>query len=218
MIDVILHFDKYLYAILQQFGNWSYVLLFVVIFAETGFVVTPFLPGDSLLFVVGTLAAASYLNITLLFVVLVAAAVGGDSINYAIGKYFGNHILLKFEGRFIKKEYIEKTHRFYEKYGGKTIILARFIPIVRTFAPFVAGIGKMSYYKFFIYNVSGALLWVSLFVFGGYYFGNIPFIKDNFLVVILTVMLVSILPVVIEFWKHHKAKRNLQVEPESGTL
>ncbi|MFA5500641.1 MAG: DedA family protein [Candidatus Omnitrophota bacterium] len=206
MIDIILHFDKYLYTMLQQLGAWSYVLLFVIIFAETGFVITPFLPGDSLLFVVGTLAASSYLNITLLFVILVVAAVAGDSINYAIGKYFGNHILLKFEGRFIKREHIEKTHRFYEKYGGKTIILARFVPIVRTFAPFVAGIGSMTYSHFFIYNVVGGILWVSVFVLGGYFFGNIPLVQKNFSIVVFVIVILSILPAVIEVIRHRKGK------------
>lgn len=206
MIDIILHFDKYLYTMLQQLGGWSYVLLFVIIFAETGFVITPFLPGDSLLFVVGTLAASSYLNITLLFVILVVAAVAGDSINYAIGKYFGNHILLKFEGRFIKREHIEKTHRFYEKYGGKTIVLARFVPIVRTFAPFVAGIGSMTYSHFFIYNVVGGILWVSVFVLGGYYFGNIPIVQKNFSIVVFVIVILSVLPAVIEVIRHRKGK------------
>jgi len=206
MIDIILHFDKYLYTMLQQLGAWSYVLLFVIIFAETGFVITPFLPGDSLLFVVGTLAASSYLNITLLFVILVVAAVAGDSINYAIGKYFGNHILLKFEGRFIKREHIEKTHRFYEKYGGKTIILARFVPIVRTFAPFVAGIGSMTYSHFFIYNVVGGILWVSVFVLGGYFFGNIPLVQKNFSIVVFVIVILSVLPAVIEVIRHRKGK------------
>lgn len=206
MIDIILHFDQYLYTMLQQLGSWSYVLLFVIIFAETGFVVTPFLPGDSLLFVVGTLAASSYLNITVLFVILVVAAVAGDSINYAIGKYFGNHILLKFEGRFIKREHIEKTHRFYEKYGGKTIVLARFVPIVRTFAPFVAGIGSMTYSHFFIYNVVGGILWVSVFVFGGYFFGNIPIVQKNFSLVVFVIVILSVLPAVIEVIRHRKGK------------
>jgi membrane-associated protein len=206
MIDIILHFDKYLYTVLQQFGNWSYVILFLIIFAETGLVITPFLPGDSLLFVVGTLAASSYFNLTLLFVVLVVAAVAGDSINYAIGKYFGNHILLKFEGRFIKREHIEKTHRFYEKYGGKTIILARFVPIVRTFAPFVAGIGSMTYSHFFIYNVVGGILWVSVFVFGGYFFGNMPIVQKNFSLVVFVIVILSVLPAVIEVIRHRKGK------------
>lgn len=218
IIEVIIHIDRHLDVVIKAFGSGSYLLLFAIIFAETGLVVTPFLPGDSLLFVVGAFAAKGSFSLVWLFLTLCAAAIIGDTVNYAFGKFFGERLLKKGDHRFFKKEHVERTHKFYEKYGGKTIILARFIPIVRTFAPFVAGIGKMSYYKFFIYNVSGALLWVSLFVFGGYYFGNIPFIKDNFLVVILTVMLVSILPVVIEFWKHHKAKRNLQVEPESGTL
>jgi len=206
MIDIILHFDKHLYTILQQFGNWSYVILFLIIFAETGLVIAPFLPGDSLLFVVGTLAASSYFNLTLLFAVLVVAAVAGDSINYAIGKYFGNHILLKFEGRFIKRAHIEKTHRFYEKYGGKTIVLARFVPIVRTFAPFVAGIGSMTYSHFFFYNVIGGILWVSVFVLGGYYFGNIPIVRKHFPIVIFTIIILSVLPAIIEVIRHRKGK------------
>jgi len=211
IIEVIIHIDKHLDIVIQAFGGWSYFLFFVIIFAETGLVVTPFLPGDSLLFVVGAFAAKGYFNLTWLFIILAAAATIGDTVNYAFGKFFGEQLLQKGSHRFFKKEYVERTHKFYEKYGGKTIILARFVPIVRTFAPFVAGIGKMSYYKFAIYNVSGALLWVGMFVFGGYYFGNIPFIKDNFLVVILTVMLVSILPFVTEFWKYHRARKKLQL-------
>jgi len=202
---MIVHFDKYLYAVIQQCGVWSYALLFVIIFAETGLVITPFLPGDSLLFIVGTFAASGYFNIALLFITLAFAAIIGDSVNYAIGKYFGSHILLKFEGKYIKREHIEKTHRFYEKYGGKTIVLARFIPIVRTFAPFVAGIGKMTYSHFFLYNVVGGLLWVSVFVLGGFYFGNIPLVQKNFSVVIFLIVILSVIPVVIEAIRHKKA-------------
>jgi len=215
IIEVVIHIDRHIDIVIKAFGNGSYLLLFAIIFAETGLVVTPFLPGDSLLFVVGAFAAKGSFNLFWLFVILSGAAIIGDTVNYAFGKFFGEKLLKKGDHRFFKKEHVERTHKFYEKYGGKTIILARFIPIVRTFAPFVAGVGKMSYYKFVVYNITGALLWVSLFVFGGYYFGNMPIIKNNFLIVILTVMIISILPVVIEFWKHRKAKINLRVEPEA---
>jgi len=205
VIDLVIHFDKYLYAMIQQCGTWSYVILFLIIFSETGLVVTPFLPGDSMLFIVGTMAASGFFNITLIFTVLVLAAVIGDSVNYAIGKFFGNHILLKFEGKYIKREHIEKTHRFYEKYGGKTIVIARFVPIVRTFAPFVAGIGNMTYSHFFMYNVVGGLLWVSIFVLGGFYFGNIPFVQKNFSVVVFLIIILSVIPVIIEAIRHKKS-------------
>jgi membrane-associated protein len=205
VIDIIVHFDKYLYAMIQNSGPWSYALLFAIIFSETGLVITPFLPGDSLLFIVGTMAATGFFNVTSVFVVLALAAIIGDSANYAIGKYFGNHILLKFQGKYIKKEHIEKTHRFYEKYGGKTIVIARFVPIVRTFAPFVAGIGSMTYPKFFIYNVVGGLLWVSVFVLGGFFFGNIPFVQKNYSLVVSLIIVLSLIPVVIEALRHKKA-------------
>jgi membrane-associated protein len=205
LIDIIIHFDKYLYTVIQQCGPWSYVILFAIIFAETGLVITPFLPGDSLLFIVGTFAASGHFEVRSLFAVLVFAAIIGDSVNYAVGKFFGNHILIKLEGRLIKKEHIEKTHRFFEKYGGKTIVLARFVPVVRTFAPFVAGIGSMTYSRFFMYNVLGALLWVSVFVLGGFYFGNIPFVQKNFSVVVFAIVILSILPAVIEVIRHKKA-------------
>jgi membrane-associated protein len=181
--------------------------LFAIIFAETGLVVTPFLPGDSLLFVVGTFAAGGYFNVGLLFAALAAAAIVGDSANYAIGKYFGSHILLKFEGRLIQRKHIEKTHSFFEKYGGKTIVIARFVPIVRTFAPFVAGIGSMTYAKFIVYNIVGGLVWVATFVFGGYYFGNIPIVKQNFSLVVIIIIILSILPGVIELIRHKMTKK-----------
>jgi membrane-associated protein len=203
-IEVVVHFDKHLGAVIQNCGGWSYLLLFLIIFAETGLVITPFLPGDSLLFAVGAFAALGSFNVFWLFGILTVAAIIGDSVNYAIGSMFGEKILLKSNSRFIKKEHLEQTHKFYEKYGGKTIILARFIPIIRTFAPFVAGIGKMNYRYFFFYNVTGALLWVSIFVFGGYYFGNVPIIKENFFIVILAIIGLSVLPAVIEFLKHRK--------------
>jgi membrane-associated protein len=206
VIDFVSHLDKHLDVVIKDFGAWSYLLLFAIIFAETGLVVTPFLPGDSLLFVVGAFAALGTLNLLWLFVVLVSAAIIGDSVNYSIGKVFGEKLLARGDHRFFKREHVDRTHKFYEKYGGKTIILARFIPVIRTFAPFVAGIGKMSYTKFFVYNVTGALLWVGIFVLGGYFFGNMPFIKKNFTAAIFVIIIMSVLPVVIELWKHRRAQ------------
>ncbi len=206
IIDFVLHLDKYLSVILENVGLWSYLVFFAVIFAETGLVVTPFLPGDSLVFTLGALAAApgSPLHIGWVFVVLSVAAILGDSANYAVGKYFGSIILKKQGAWFLKKEHIERTHRFYEKYGSKTIVLARFVPIVRTFAPFVAGVGRMSYAHFLTYNVVGGLLWITLFAFGGYFFGNTPIVQKNFGLVIIAIIIISILPAVIEIWKEKR--------------
>jgi membrane-associated protein len=204
IIDFVLHLDKHLGLILESAGLWSYLLFFAVVFAETGLVITPFLPGDSLVFTLGTLAATGSLNIVWVFVILSAAAILGDSANYAVGKYFGSIILKKQGAWFLKKEHIERTHRFYEKYGSKTIVLARFVPIVRTFAPFVAGVGRMSYAHFLTYNVAGGLLWITLFAFGGYFFGNIPVVKNNFGIVIIAIIIISILPAVIEVWKERR--------------
>ena len=209
LVDFVLHLDKHLSYVLESYGVWCYLLFFAVIFAETGLVVTPFLPGDSLLFALGTLAALDSINVLWLFVILSAAAVGGDSANYAIGKYFGDLILKKQGAWFIKKEHIDRTHKFYEKYGPKTIVLARFVPIVRTFAPFVAGVGGMSYMRFFAYNVIGGILWVAIFVFGGFWFGNIGVIKKNFTIVIFVIIIISILPAVIEVLRQ-KAKNKPQ--------
>jgi membrane-associated protein len=208
IVDFVLHLDKYLGAILESVGLWSYLVFFAVIFAETGLVVTPFLPGDSLVFTLGALTAApdSPLNIGWVFVVLSVAAILGDSANYAIGKYFGSIILKKQGAWFLKKEHIERTHRFYEKYGSKTIVLARFVPIVRTFAPFVAGVGRMSYPHFLTYNVAGGLLWITLFAFGGYFFGNTPMVQKNFGFVIIAIIIISILPAVIEIWKEKRRR------------
>lgn len=205
-IDIILHLDKHLGVVIQHFGAWSYLLFFAIIFAETGLVVTPFLPGDSLIFALGTFAAVGSFDLARLFLILTAAAIIGDSVNYAIGKFAGAAILAT-HTRFLKKEYLDKTHKFYEKYGGKTIVIARFVPIVRTFAPFVAGVGKMDYRRFFIYNVAGGLLWVSICLFGGYFFGNIPIIKENFSIAIFVVILLSILPILIEYAKHRKKRK-----------
>jgi membrane-associated protein len=203
--DFILHIDKHLVLIIQNFGAWSYLLLFLIIFAETGLVVLPFLPGDSLLFASGALAAAGSFNIVELVLVIFAAAVLGDSANYAVGKLIGDK-MIKSGSRFLKKEYLDRTHNFYEKYGGKTIVLARFVPIVRTFAPFVAGLGKMNYLHFFVYNVTGGFLWVALFVLGGYFFGNVPVVKNNFSLVIILIIIISVMPMVIEYIRHRRQK------------
>lgn len=202
-LDFILHLDKYLSFIISQFGAWTYVILFLIIFAETGLVVAPFLPGDSLLFAAGTFAAVDSLNILALFIVLLAAAILGDTINYSAGKFLGSRAFKKYPRTF-KKEYLDKTQEFYDKYGTKTIVLARFVPIVRTFAPFIAGVGMMNYFKFLFYNVFGGILWVALFVFGGYFFGNIQWVKDNFSLVILIIIILSFVPMIWEYWKHKK--------------
>lgn len=206
VVDFVLHLDTHLSGLIQTYGFWTYLILFLVIFCETGLVVTPFLPGDSLLFAAGALAASGSFKIGWLFLILAAAAVLGDTVNYWIGKIVGPKVFAKEKSRIFKKEYLDRTHRFYEKYGTETIILARFVPIVRTFAPFVAGIGRMSYGKFLSYNVIGGLLWVALFTFGGYFFGNIPFVKKNFSLVILAIILISLVPILWEFLKHRKKK------------
>jgi len=204
--NFVFHIDKNLSAIIQNFGAWSYLLLFLVIFAETGLVVTPFLPGDSLLFAAGTFAAQGSFEVAWLFVVLALAAVIGNSVNYAVGDFFGEKLFQNEKSRVFKKEYLERTHKFYEKYGGKTIIITRFVPVMRSFAPFVAGLGKMGYLRFSLYNITGGILWVGLFVFGGFYFGNVPLIKENFSLAIFVIIILSILPGVIEFYKHRKRK------------
>ena len=203
LIDLFLHLDRYLSGIISQYGAWTYGILFFVIFMETGFVVTPFLPGDSLLFAAGTFAALDSLNIWGLLILLMAAAVAGDTVNYWIGHSLGDRA---YHIKWIKREYLDKTHAFFEKYGGKAIFLARFVPIVRTFAPFVAGIGKMSYGYFITYNFIGGITWVALFTFTGYFFGNIPFVRKNFEFVIVAIILISVLPMVVEWWKAQREK------------
>ncbi|MDO9347996.1 MAG: DedA family protein [Anaerolineales bacterium] len=205
IVDIFLHLDIYLSQVISTYGIWTYALLFIVIFMETGFVVTPFLPGDSLLFAAGTFAALEALDPLVLFVLLAAAAIAGDTVNYWIGHAIGERAFSG-EIKWIKKEYMERTHAFFEKHGGKTIFLARFVPIVRTFAPFVAGVGKMSYGYFISYNVFGGIVWVALFVAAGYFFGNIDFVKHNFSLVIIAIILISILPMVVEAVKAGREK------------
>ena len=203
-IDLLLHLDKHLNVIIQDYGGWTYAILFLIIFCETGLVVTPLLPGDSLLFAAGTFAASGSLDPAWLFWLLSVAAVAGDTVNYQVGYFLGPKVLHKENARFLKKEYLDRTHRFYEKYGGKTIVIARFVPIVRTFAPFLAGVGTMSYWRFLAYNVFGGIAWIAIFVFGGYYFGSLPLVKDNFTLVILAIIFLSILPGVIEALRNRK--------------
>ena len=203
-VDMVLHLDKYLDQIVAQFGPWIYLILFLIIFCETGLVVTPFLPGDSLLFAVGALAARPEgLNLWLILLLLTVAAILGDSVNYWIGHYLGPKV---FQGktRFLRKEYLDRTHDFYERYGGKTIIIARFVPIIRTFAPFVAGVGHMTYGKFMSYNVFGAFIWIFSLTLAGYFFGNLKVVQENFSLVILVIIFLSIMPGIIEYVRERR--------------
>lgn len=208
IINSLLHIDKSLVSIINLFGPFTYIILFLVIFAETGFVVTPFLPGDSLIFAVGTLAGGNYLNILIVYFSLLIAAILGDTVNYWIGHHLGARVFAREKSRIFKREYLEKTSEFYKKHGGKTIILARFVPIVRTFAPFVAGVGKMHYGTFILYNVTGGFIWVTGLSFAGYFFGQMPFVKANFEFVIIGIILISLFPMIIEYAKHKYASRN----------
>ena len=207
VFDFFVHLDRHLAEIIREFGPWTYLIVFLIIFCETGLVVTPVLPGDSLLFGLGYFASTGVLEIEWLFLMLSFAAVAGDTVNYTIGHYVGPRVFYQEKVRFFRKEYLERTHRFYERHGGKTIIIARFVPIIRTFAPFVAGIGSMSYGKFLAYNVIGGLGWVALFVFGGYFFGNIPIVKRNFTLVIFMIIIISMLPGLVEYVRHKKGIR-----------
>ena len=204
LVDFVLHIDHHLDQIIQTYGTGTYLVLFAIVFCETGLVVTPFLPGDSLLFAVGAFCARGSLDLTTSLLLLVVAGILGDSANYWIGARVGPAVFHKKDSRLFDPEHLARAHRFYEKYGGKTIVLARFLPILRTFAPFVAGIGRMSYPRFLAYNVAGAVLWVVLFVMAGYWFGNIPLVRDNFSLVILVIIALSIVPVVSEFIRHHR--------------
>jgi membrane-associated protein len=202
LIDLFLHLDMHLAEVIRDYGTFTYVLLFLIIFLETGLVVTPILPGDSLLFAAGTFAALGALNMHLLLLLLSVAAIGGDTVNYWIGHYVGPRVFAKQKSRFFNPEHLRRTHAFYERYGGKTIILARFIPIIRTFAPFVAGIGAMSYGRFILYNAVGGIAWPLLCLYAGYFFGNIPVVRSNFSLVILAIVFISILPGIVEYLRH----------------
>lgn len=205
-VDLFVHLDKHLDTIITQYGTWTYLILFLVIFCETGLVVTPFLPGDSLLFAAGFFAKRGDLNPFFLFLILSIAAILGDTVNYWIGAYVGPRAF-RSESRFFKREHLDRTHRFYEKYGSKTIVLARFVPIVRTFAPFVAGIGAMSYGRFIVYNVVGGAVWVALFVWLGWQLGTSTFVRDNFPVAVIAIVLISVMPMVIEYVRSRRAAK-----------
>jgi membrane-associated protein len=204
LVDVILHLDRHLAVLIHDYGVWTYLILVLIVFCETGLVVTPFLPGDSLLFAVGTFCALGALDLGLSALLLTGAAVLGDAVNYAIGFRLGPRVFARQDSRILRREYLDRTHRFYERYGPATIVIARFVPIVRTFAPFVAGIGRMGYARFAFYNVSGAVLWIGSLLLGGYVFGNVPVVRENFSLVILAIIAISILPGVIEFLRHRR--------------
>ena len=216
-VGYVLHVDVHLGALIQQYGGWTYAILFLIIFCETGLVVTPFLPGDSLLFATGALAVTTTLDVGILFVLLTVAAILGDAVNYWIGHRVGATL---FDGRipWLKQAHLDRTHAFYEKYGGKTIVIARFVPIVRTVAPFVAGAGEMSYRRFFAYNVAGGVLWIGAMLFGGYFFGNIPIVRENFGLVVIAIIILSILPAVVEIVKERARSRKGDSRPEAGEL
>jgi len=206
LVDIFLHLDNYLGAFLNDYGLWVYALLFAIIFAETGFVVTPFLPGDSLLFVAGTLAAGSGLDVQWLIPLLIAASFGGDNTNYWIGHHLGPRVFRHTDSRLLNREYLDRTRDFYNRHGGKTILLARFLPILRTFAPFVAGVGHMPYARFLAFSFAGSLLWIGLFVLAGYFFGHLPVVRKNLTLVMLVIIVVSILPGAIA-WLRHRFSR-----------
>jgi membrane-associated protein len=206
-IDLFLHIDKHLTEVAQQYGVWAYGILFLIVFCETGLVVTPFLPGDSLLFAAGALATKGAFDVNILAILLFAAAVIGDAVNYYIGRKMGAAVFERKDSKIFKPQYLARTQKFFNRYGNKTIVLARFVPIVRTFAPFLAGVGKMPYAKFAFYNVFGALLWVGLFTYAGYFFGAVPFVEKNFKLVILAIIILSILPGVIEIVRARREAR-----------
>jgi membrane-associated protein len=208
LIDLFLHLDRHLGNLIAAYGGWTYLILFAIVFCETGLVLTPFLPGDSLLFAAGAFAALGSLELGWLCLLLAAAAIAGDTVNYWIGNAIGPRAFTG-EIRFLKKEHLDRTRLFYERHGGKTIILARFIPIIRTFAPFVAGVATMSYPRFVFYNVTGGILWVAVFVLGGYFFGNLPAVRENFTLVILAIIVISVLPLVAEYLKARARARAL---------
>ena len=204
LLDYVLHLDKHLHVIIQDYGVWTYLILFAIIFCETGLVVTPFLPGDSLLFAIGTFAALGSLDLGLTLVLLSLAAILGDAVNYAIGYRLGPRVFSREGVRFLNRDYLDRTHRFYERYGAKTIVIARFVPIIRTFAPFVAGIGRMTYARFALYNVAGGIGWILSLTLAGYLFGNIPLVRKNFSLVIFAIIIISILPALVEVLRQRR--------------
>ena len=215
LFDFVLHLDQHLNMLIANYGSWTYAILFLIVFMETGLVVTPFLPGDSLLFAAGTFAALGSLDPIILFLLLTTAGILGDTVNYSVGAYIGPRAFSG-EIKFLKQEHLDRTHEFYEKHGGKTIILARYIPIIRTFAPFVAGIGAMTYSRFILFNVVGAISWVGIFVFGGYFFGNLPLVQNHFEIVIMTIIFISLIPAVWEFFQHRRALQKEGAELEEA--
>ena len=213
-LNYVMHLNANLLDLVQTYGHWVYAIMFLIIFAETGFVVVPFLPGDSLLFAAGAVAAAGKLDLSVIIVALIIAAVLGDAVNYAIGAYLGPKVFRKQKSLFFNPAHLQRAHDFYEKYGGKTIIIARFVPIVRSFAPFVAGIGRMGYRRFAIYNVTGAALWVVVMTSAGYFFGGMKFVQDNFSFVILAIIVISVLPAVIEYYRSRRSAAGKRCDQE----
>jgi membrane-associated protein len=209
-LDLLVHLDRHLLELARDYGPWIYLLLFLIVFSETGLVVTPFLPGDSLLFVAGTLAGADVMNVHILVVVLLVAAIAGNSTNYTIGRWVGPRIFTREDAWFFRRAYVERTHRFFERFGGRTIIIAQFVPIVRTYAPFVAGVGQMEYARFLAFNVTGAVLWVGLLTYAGYFFGNLPLVKNNLSLVIIGIILLSISPGIVEVIRQKLATSRVQ--------
>jgi len=205
LIEFVLHLDKHLHELVLHYGTWVYGILFLIIFTETGLVIMPLLPGDSLLFAAGAVAATGGLDPHLLVILLIIAAISGDTVNYWIGHYVGPRVFSQTHSRWFNPQHLQRTHRFYQKHGGKTVILARFLPIIRTFAPFVAGVGAMGYLRFLMYSMIGGIIWVSSFVYMGYFFGNLPIVKKNFTLLILAIIFISLLPLVIEFFKHRRS-------------
>jgi membrane-associated protein len=216
VLDFVLHIDRHLIELAAAYGAWIYAILFVIVFCETGLVVTPFLPGDSLLFAVGSLAAIGAMDLLTSIILLITAAFVGDTVNYWAGWYIGPRVFHQERSWLLNKEYLERTHRFYEKHGGKTIVIARFLPIIRTFAPFVAGIGQMSYRRFMVYNLGGGVLWVLLFVLGGYYFGTLPIVQRNFSLVIIALVLIPGIPAAVEFVRHVMERRKKRRQKASA--
>ncbi len=212
LINFVLHIDQHIAQLAAEYGAWIYGILFVIVFCETGLVVTPFLPGDSLLFAAGSIAATGEMNIHLIVLLLIIAAVLGDAVNFYIGKFFGNQLFANKDSKIFKQQYLKKTEDFYAKHGGKTIILARFVPIIRTFAPFVAGMGHMNYARFFAFNIIGALAWVSGFAYSGYFFGNLDVVKNNLSLVLIAIIVISVLPMVIEILRHRYAVQKSVVD------